>query len=813
MPPRYYQLGFALTTWICAIVQIGQAESPSHPPFAKAIEPYLTKNCVHCHGADAQEGDFRVDTLSQDVGEGASVNRWLEVIEKINNGEMPPPDEADLPTAQQNAEIVEWLAARIEEGRTARLAQKQPVSFHRLTRDEYANTIEDLFGVQYGVADPGGLNEEPEWHGFERIGSVLSLSASHIEKYYSAAEKILEEAYPTRPIPPTVVRKNALKLRGGPSGQVVKELEEKGIADQVRVDMWPGHEMQGGRPGPDGGMLKNGGLFKVRIKVSGLKPPGGRAPHLTFYADKIDRLLFEQDILAPEDEPAIVEFMADLPAGGHTFKMTNDVPGPSNLPRSGRHGSRPFISLEDGRIPWQLKLTDEEGLPLYPFLIVDWVEWEGPLEPADIAAKRARFMPAEDGNRDQAKACLARLCDAAFRRPVETAELEQYYNIVEEEIAAGADFRQAMKTGMLAILCSKNFLFVIEGDLAQPQAKLNDFELATRLSYLLWSTMPDEELFALAREGKLRQPEVLKQQFERMIADPRAEEFSQDFSRQWLQMHKLGMFPPNKELYPEYDPHLERSMAGETFAFFQEVLHKNLTLREFIDSDWTMVNPRLAIHYSIDGIEKDEYQRVALSPEDPRGGLLTQAAVLSLTSDGTRQRPVHRGVWVMQSVFGKSPPPPPANVEPIEPNPVDSPKATIRMKLEAHKHDPNCAACHRKIDPLGLAFDNFDAIGRWREEEVVPQGTGANPPVDPSGVLPDGRSFTTPQEFKKLLLADIDSFNQTFVKKLATYSLRRAMTVDDRADLEAIASKSKDADYRVRDLVEALVLSDLFQKR
>ncbi|PQO45713.1 DUF1592 domain-containing protein [Blastopirellula marina] len=813
MPRLSIQFVFALTLWVSLSAQISRAETPVHAPFSKAVAPYLTKNCVHCHGPDAQEGDFRVDQLANDVGGGPSVNRWLEVIEKINNGEMPPKDEPEQPTAQQNAEVVEWLAARIEEGRAARLARKQPVSFHRLTRDEYANTVNDLFGVQFGVADPSGLNEDADWHGFERIGSVLSLSASHIEKYYSAAERILEEAYPTQPVQKQVVRKRALDLRGGPSNQEIEELEAQGLADKVRVDMWPGHEIQGGRPGPTGDMLKNGGLFKVRIQASGLKPPGGRAPHLTFYANKIDRLLFEQDILAPEDKPIVVEFLADLPAGGHNFQLTNDVPGPSNLPRSGRSGRRPFFSLQDGRIPWQIKLTDEEGAPLYPFLIVDWVEWEGPLLPPEIEEKRARFMPAKDGDMEQARVCLTRLCDAAFRRPAETDEVDDYFAIVESEIAAGADFRQAMKTAMLAILCSKNFLFVVEGDLEQPQADLNDFEIAARLSYLLWSTMPDEELFALAREGKLRDRDVLKQQVDRMLADEKAAKFSRDFPRQWLQMHKLGMFPPNKELYPDYDPHLERSMEGETYAYFREVLEKKLTLREFLDSDWTMVNPRLAMHYGIDGIEQDEYQRVNLPTGDPRGGLLTQAAILSLTSDGTRHRPVHRGVWVMQSVFGKSPPPPPANVNPIEPNPVDSPKATIRMKLEAHKHDPNCAACHRKIDPLGLAFDNFDAIGRWRDVEVVAAGTGANPPVDASGELPDGRQFATPHEFKQLLLADIDAFNRTFVEKLATYALRRTMTVDDRADMEAIAQRSKDADYRVRDLVEALVLSDLFQKR
>ncbi|WP_315853406.1 DUF1592 domain-containing protein [Bremerella alba] len=773
----------------------------------------MQKHCVRCHGPETQDGDFRVDTLSEDVGAAGSAKRWREVIEKINNGEMPPEDEPDRPTAEQGAVVVEWLAARIDEGRSARLAKREPVSFHRLSRVEYANTVEDLLGVRYGVADPGGLNEDAEYHGFERIGSVLSLSASHVEKYYAAAEAILDEAYPDKPIETTIVRKTALDLRGGPSSEKRKQLEEQGLADKVRVDMWPGHQLRGGRPGPGSAMVKNGGYFKVRMQVSGMKPPGGRAPHLTFYAEKIDRLLFEQDILAPEEEPTIVQFTCHLPPGATSFAVTNDVPGPSNLPRSGRSGAVPFFSLKQGRIPWQIKLTDEEGIPLYPFLIVDWIEWEGPIVTEEVQANRAKYMPTEDGNLDQVRQSITRFCEDAFRRPVSAVETQRYVAIAAQELESGAKLQDAVKTAMLAVMCSKDFLFLVEGNSEKPTDNLNDFEIANRLSYMLWSTMPNDELMSLAHDGKLRDKATLKQQLERMLADPRAAKFSVEFPRQWLQMHNLGVFPPDQKLYPEYDPHLERSMRGETTAFFQEVLDRNLSLREFLDSDWTMVNPRLAMHYEMDGIESDDFQRVKLAKEDHRGGLLTQAAILSLTSDGTRHRPVHRGVWVMESIFGKSPPPPPANVEPIEPNPVDSPKATIRMKLEAHKHDPNCAACHRKIDPLGLAFDNFNAIGQWRDEEIVQSGTGANPKVDSSGVLPDGREFAGPKEFRQLLLANVDDFNNTFIKKLATYSLRRTMTIDDRDDLAAIAAQSRAQQYQVRDLVETFVLSDLFQKR
>jgi hypothetical protein len=253
-------------------------------------------------------------------------------------------------------------------------------------------------------------------------------------------------------------------------------------------------------------------------------------------------------------------------------------------------------------------------------------------------------------------------------------------------------------------------------------------------------------------------------------------------------------------------------MIAETQSFFGEVLHKRLTLREFIDSNWTMMNPRLARFYGMPEMSKDEFQQVSLKGKEDRGGLLTQASILSLTSDGTRHRPVHRGAWLSEVILGKTPPPPPANVDPIEPNPVDEPKATLRMKLDAHKHDASCASCHQKIDPLGFAFENFNAIGQWRTHEKV-EGTGKNPPIDASGVLPDGRKFSNAAEFKNLLMDDLDLFNEAFVEKLAIYGLRRTLTFDDHDELAAISKIGKAKDYRVTDLVEAFVLSDLFQKR
>jgi mono/diheme cytochrome c family protein len=803
MPPR--RLSLALAT-IVALPWSAIGAGTESAEFDRALAPFLEEHCNRCHNEKKHKGEFRLDTLSRDFAKGADAGHWADVLDRISSGEMPPEDEK-RPKSADTAKVVEWIAGKLKEGETARLARRERVTFHKLTREEYVNTVRDLLGVTYDATDPTGLSEDEAWHGFERIGSVLSLSPSHVEKYLVAAEAVLAEALPAKPPVKFSRHKDAIELRG--------RIEDRSEpwASKVRVEMWPGHDLQGGRPGP-GQALPVSGNYKVRIQLSGLKPKNVRAPHLAFYATDLDRMLFEQDIVAPEDKPVIVEFTTHLPAGNQNYRLSNEVPGPSNLPRSGRADPRiPFFSIKDGRRPWQIKLTDEEGAPLYPFLIVDWLEWEGPLgEDAPTFAQR-EYLPKESGNFAQVRETLGKFAERAFRRPVPAEEVEQYAQLVEREVKNGETFEAAVRTGLLSVLCSKDFLYLVEGSAARTDNRLNDWELASRLSYFLWSTMPDDALLAAARSGKLHEKEALRAQVQRMLRDPKAERFSEAFARDWLQLRQVGMFPPDKKLYPDYDAYLQKSMIAETTAYFGEVLGKNLSLREFIDSDWTMLNPRLAWHYQIPNVAEDRFQRVALRAEDNRGGLLTQAAILSLTSDGTRHRPVHRGKWVLESIIGKAPPPPPANVKPIEPTPATQPKATLRMKLDAHKSDENCASCHRKIDPLGLAFDNYDAIGRWRTEEIVNDGAGDNPKVDASGEMIDGRKFSGAASFKKLLLAEMDKFNAAFIEKLATFALRRVMTIDDRAALSALAKQGKAADYRVQSIVELLVLSDLFQKR
>ncbi len=828
-------LGFArrVRPAFCGLLVLGaalpsQAAAPgAATDFDKAVAPFLAEHCNRCHDEKVHKGEFRVDNLSRDFLKGSSGAKWAEVMDRISSGEMPPKKEPK-PNATEAAKVVEWLAARLKEGEAVRLAKRERVSFHKLTREEYANTIHDLLGVTFDAADPTGLSDDDTYNGFGRIGSVLSVSPSHVEKYLAAADMVLAEAFP-EPVADKGKKAAAAKtfgkrmegvdLRGGPNRA---ELEAQGLADKVRVEMWPGHDLTRASPGG----IPVAGYYKMRVQLSGLKPKNGHAPHLAVYAVNLDRMLHEQDVIAPEDKPIIVEFTTHLPAGYLNVRFSNDTPGPSNLPRSGRSGNKPFFSIKDGRHAWQMKLTDEEGLPLYPFLIVDWLEWSGPIAEEGPTYAQREYMPADlAGAREKLKL----LAERAFRRPAQTEEVERLVKLVESEVKSGEKFESAMKAAFQAVICSKEFLYMVEGragdtlvpvkspanqlPTADKSVRLTDWELASRLSYFLWSTMPDAALMDAARAATLRQPEVLKAQVQRMLRDPKAARFAEAFPRDWLQLRQVGMFPPDKKLYPDYDAYLEKSMIGETTAYFREVMQKNLSLKEFLDSNWTMVNARLAEHYKLPEVTGDEFRRVSLRPEEQRGGILTHASVLSLTSDGTRHRPVHRGKWVMESIFGKSPPPPPANVKPIEPTPATQPKATLRNKLDAHKSDPNCAACHAKIDPLGFAFDNFDAIGRWRTVEIVGDGSGENPKVDATGELLDGRKYANAAEFKKILTEDLDKFTATFIEKLAIFALRRVMTVDDREALASLAKQSKGADYRLVATVESLVTSELFQRR
>jgi hypothetical protein len=805
---------------VLPLVVVAALQAANGPDAAKEFEgvvrPFLEAHCFACHGDKKQKGDLRLDTLARDFVSANTAGHWMEVMERINSGDMPPRKEP-RPKADDVARVADQITAQLTEADATRQASEgETISYRRLSRDEYRNTIRDLLGVTYDASDPTGLPEDPDWQGFERIGSVLTVSPAHIEKYLAAAEVALNEALALGPQPKAVVDHMGAAEFRRISGQVHDELLAQGVLAKARIDIVPNNGANG-TPG-EGNDLKIPvtGDYAFRVKLSALRPVGGRSPRLLIYAAGIDRNIFEQDVEAPEDQPVTLEFRAHLPAGTHQLRVINAVPGPNPEGRQSRPlNSKPFFVLKS-RLPWQIKLSDDDFKPIWPTILLDWLECEGPIYASwPPPAYQRIFTHGDSAGKDAAYArdIITRFASRAFRRPARPDEIERLLHLVEGDQKLGSSFDVSIKTALQAVLCSKSFLYLVEGDASAGAPTLNDYELASRLSYFLWSTMPDERLEDLAHQGLLHQPETLRSEVRRMMQDPRASAFMDAFPRQWLQLRRVGMFAPDRKIYPEYDDYLEKSMIAETTSFFREVMSHDLSLREFLDSDWTMLNERLATHYGIAGVTGEAMRRVALRPEDHRGGLLTQASILSLTSDGTRHRPVHRGKWILESIIGKPPPPPPANVPPIKSSAANQPKLSLRAKLEAHREDANCAACHRKIDPLGLAFDNYDAIGHWRTEEAVRDGAGANPPIDASGELVDGRTFADASGLKNLLVADIDKFATAFCEKLATYALRRGMTFADRKLLMGIAAQSKSQDYKLASLIEGLVTSDLFQKR
>ena len=789
---------------------------------AEPFEAFLEAHCIRCHGPEKEKGDLRIDQISRDFKLGADMHHWAEVIEQVNSGEMPPKKEK-RPTQQEIAAFVTSVDSLMKEGRAARMAARPAVAHYRLSRKEYQNTVYDLLGVRYDPAKPGELNADTLWHGFERIGSELTLSPSHVDRYYRAAELVLDRAFPVTSVEARKVRKTAAELRYGGGTEQQGALDRFGIKRPLRYLMFPGRTQDAlspnwfGKTGPE-----HSGLYKVRIQASGIRPPGGQPAHLSIGKrtgeETVDGLI-EFDLTGPEDSPQVYEFEAflEMPASLDFCVVATDV-----VDRRSGAAFRNALSSRGGYIfthssetmllnPNAPQMFDGKGNGLFSTVLLDWVEWEGPLVSESEKSRRNAVVPPDDATAEVVAEHLQRFAERAWRRPVKQAEVEEFLQSYRGERAAGEKTVDAYRVALQGVLTSRHFLYLVEGDTVARE-RLTESELASRLSYFLWSSMPDDALSTAAKSGALKGA-GLKKEVDRMLVDGKASRFIDDFARQWLQLHRVGTFPPDKKLYPMYDAWLEASMRTEPVEFFRAMFRDNMPIDGFIHSDWSVANARLCDFYGLPEPKVSDFQRVALTPENHRGGLLTMGAMLGLTSDGTRHRPVHRGVWLSEVVLGKLPPPPPANVPAIEPGTQQSPKATLRDKLEAHRKDANCAACHEKIDPLGIAWDNYDAIGQWRTREKIAAGVGEDPLINPAGVLPDGRAFKDAEEFKQRLLEDRDRIARAFIEHLCTYGLRRALSFDDQEGLRAIEAEAKKKQYRIEDIVRAVALSELMRKR
>ena len=597
-----------------------------------AVEPFetfLTKHCISCHGPKKAKGDLRLDQLSRDFKSGVDGQIWAEVVEKINAGEMPPEDEPQ-PTTEEIGQVIAGLDQRIREGRAARMAARPAVAHYRLSRKEYQNTIYDLLGVRYDPTKPGELNEDTLWHGYERIGSQLSLSPSHMDRYYQAAEIVLERAFPSKEVEVNKVRKTAAELRYQGGEKQKEALNRFGIKRPLRYLLFPGRNQDAlqhwwfKKTGPE-----YSGLYKLRLQASGTRPPGGQPAHLSIgkktSEDSVDGLI-EFDVTAPEDSPQVYEFelFLEMPVGLQFSVVATDV-----IDRRQGAAFRNALTSRDSYIfthssetfllnPNAPQMFDDKGNGIFSTVILDWVEWEGPLVSKEEKSRRKGIFPDENATIESVNDHLRSFAERAWRRQVGKGELAGYLKSYQRDREAGENVADSFRTTMLRVLTSRNFIYLVEGEPKSRDA-LTDFELASRLSYFLWSSMPDENLLASAKDGTLKGP-VLKKQIDRMLADKRNERFIEDFARQWLQLHKVGMFPPDKKLYPTYDDWLETSMRNEPVEFFREMLSNNLPIETLLDSDWTMANARLCDFYGLPEPKTGDFQRVSLKPEDKRGG-------------------------------------------------------------------------------------------------------------------------------------------------------------------------------------------------
>ena len=800
---------FACMLALMPTAAFGQAAKADADIFESKIRPVLVAHCYSCHSQAAAKpkGDFRLDKLSPAFADGVSREGWLKVLKRVKTGEMPPMSKP-RPSEKEIHVLSEWISTQIKAA-DARRAAEGRVVLRRLNRTEYENTVRDLLGVEVELKDVLPLDSSAA--GFDNVGEALHTSSFLMEKYLEAAEKALDMAIANGPQPPLIKKRYSLKDTHqvkSTTERVFRKLDDTVV--MFSSSAWQAVHLFQFYP-PDRGK------YRFRISASGFQSSGkpisyrvdaGRMgmagnSHLVGYFD------------APADKPAVVEFVDHLEARS-TIRI------------------HPY-GLASAQAVHKIGADTYGGAGLG----VQWVEVEGPLHdvwpPAShrrifgdlprVAAPIYNFSKRVETTSKNPEADAEQIVRAfarrAFRRAVSDDDVRPVLKLVMARLADKYTFEQAVRVGLMGVMVSPEFLF-----LREKPGKLDDFALAARLSYFLWSTMPDEELLTLAEQRKLGEPATLRLQVERLLKDKKAAAFTENFVAQWLGLRDIDVTMPSHILYPEYDDMLRASMLKETYLFWDEVLKNDLSLTNFVHSDFTMLNGRLAKHYGIvmdEGNGLWEFHKVTLPPDSRRGGLLTMASVLKVTANGTYTSPILRGAWVLDRILGTPPPRPPEGVAAVEPDIRGA--TTIRQQLAKHRQVASCATCHAKIDPPGFALESFDVIGGWREyyrtsgngKAVMVDGRRMpylqGPKVDPADVLADGRKFRDIDEFKQLLLKDKDQLARALTGRLVTYATGAAPQTGDHAPIEAIVRNIRARDYGLRALVYEIVASELFRQK
>ena len=745
------------------------AQAPSPAGFAKSIQPLLTKHCLECHNGDDPDVELELHTFR--TAESVTANRktWGKVLTMLRGGRMPPEDEPRPPKAKVQAAIA-WLEETLSYVDCSN-ADPGRVTIRRLNRIEYQNTIRDLLSVEFDAT--ADFPADDVGYGFDNIGDVLSLSPVLMEKYLAASEQIAGKA---------IVTAGA------------------DAAKTVRADGSDLKRSGNGGAGRDGGqMLYSTGEITASFKIA---LAGEYLIRTRAYGDqagdeparmqaRIDgREVTTFDVKATSDKPADYDHTMKLAVGTRRIAMAfvNDYyhpkdPDPNNRDRN---------------------------------LIVLSIELIGPLNvrPEDYPASHRRIFFVGPGDKltraEAAEKIVRRFASRAFRRPATDREISRLLKLYLLARKDGGNFEQGIQLALTAVLTSPHFLFRFESD-PPPNAKqqirlLSEYELATRMSYFLWSSMPDKRLFQQAFKGTLRKN--LDSEVRRMLADPKATALVDNFAMQWLQLRNLPTSTPDKKLFPKFNERLRADMRTESMRFFSGIIREDRSVLELVDADYTYLNERLARHYGISGVSGEEFRKVALKGDAARrGGVITQAAVLTVTSNPTRTSPVKRGKWVLENILGTPPPPPPPNVPELIEDAKLAETASLRKRLEMHRSNPGCAVCHRDMDALGFALENFDAVGAWRTKD-------GKFDIDAAGELPGGAKFNGAADLKKLLRSvKKDSFVRCLTEKMLTYGLGRGVEFYDKCAVDKIAAALAKNDHKFSTLVMEIIKSDPFQKR
>lgn len=723
-----------------------------------------------CHNEQTASGGLNLKALEQPNSVAVNREDWEAVLRKLKAGEMPPPPVPKPAGLTAMASYLEQEFARLDKN-----VKPDPgrITARHLNRAEYRNTIRDLLGVDFQTTQEFPVDDTGE--GFDNLGDILSVSPLLAEKYLNAAERISARALglvrlPAKPITASYAddeHYNELVSFTGTSGSAHRMGNSFIEAThQVEYD----------------------GDYIVQAGLAGNRGPDAKPVTMGFWVD--GKLLHSEEVQTTPQKTVYFasyekkEFKLFLPEGVHTFRLgfLDDDYG-AKLPKTTAFNPR----------------TNK-----YPQLI----GFVGPMPSATELESRKNILVCDPKS---GPACVERIISGvasrAYRRPVTKAEVAALVRLSAQAQSEGLTAEEALQTAIEAILVSPDFLFRIERD-PQPDNpslvhRLSDVELASRLSYFLWSSMPDDELLGLAEAGKLANPAVLDAQTKRMLADPRSDALEDNFAGQWLELRNLDAMKPDADKFPAWGPELREATRTETRMFFDAVLRENRPIAEFLTGRYTFLNEMLAKFYGIDGITGPEFRRVELTTEQ-RGGLLGQASVLTVSSYPSRTSVVLRGKYILDNILGTPPAPPPA-VPSLDEDAVGT-TTSLRQQMEKHRSDPSCASCHSRMDPLGFALENYDAIGRWRTMD-------GKFPIDSSGTLPDGAQFNTPAQMREALARRLPQFAEALAGKLLVYALGRGLEPYDRRAIASIAQNCAPDGYRLQSMIFEVVRSLPFQSR